>query len=186
MATFDQQRRNPNARGTEMKMMAAVVLLLSCSAVAVRADVPSRVVSTLLRNLVASEYPVKEAHIVGLLPVGERSYVERVEQESGHDLRWTSADKTCYVTFMIEDARAGHVWGRCSFATLVEAKEALSRWVAALPPLENDHMPSGKEPFVHTFLRGRSVAVDLSIQQDNDRWLVGFGLRSGVPHDPAP
>jgi hypothetical protein len=186
MDMFARQLENHRVQGTKLKMLTTLALVLSCTAVTLRAGAPSGVVGTVLRKLATSEYPVREAAIVSLLPDNERANLDRVEQGNEHDLPWTSADKSCYVTFMVEHARAGHVWGRCSLATLVEAKEVLSRWVAALPALDDDRVPSANEPFIHTFLRGRSVAVDLSMKQDDDRWLVGFGLRSGVPRDPKP
>jgi hypothetical protein len=88
---------------------------------------------------------------------------------------------------MIEDGLVPHLWGRCAAETSDDAVRIVKDWTASLSPSVIDRLPSSTDPFVHVFIGAhKDVALDLSMQGDQNRYLVGFGIRSGVPQQQSP
>lgn len=189
--TFAWQLKTPNANATRLAMCilaATQVLSVSCSDFVISSSannaVPGDVVERLLLEIQQpGKFPIKEAEAARLLPTSEQVSVNRIEQGVDHDLQWISRDGSCYVTFMVEDQVVSHIWGRCSLTNGDAARRLVRQWMRALPS-EEQRFPTDNEPFVHSFTRANSdIAVDFSLEREGKGWLVGFGLRSGVPHD---
>jgi hypothetical protein len=139
------------------------------------------VTSVLQRFSHSSELAPTETAVKLMFPVSERQRLIRIEQPRGHDLRWTSRDERCFVIFAIDGDHASSTWGKCVTNSKRRRDSTLTGWEQALPPLEATELPSRSKTLIQTFVRGTDTAVDLSMEPQGKKWVVGFGLRSGVP-----
>lgn len=142
-----------------------------------------QVVTSVLQRLSHSpQFPPTETAVKLLFSASERRRLIRVDQPRGHDLRWNSRDRRCFVTFAIDQDHMSSAWGKCVANSERRSNATLTGWQQALPSLEAAELPSRARTSIHTFIRDTDTAVDFSMEPQTRGWLVGFGLRSGVPH----